>query len=80
MKKTMESNNTCIIEFQSKYCKQKEHNNCSNKWKGLGFEICCNCECHRKMMLGRDESLPNTINSPLNRNGEYIYHEKDSKR
>ena len=25
------NNNTYVIEFQSKYCKQKEHNNCSKK-------------------------------------------------
>ena len=43
----MESNNnTYGIDFQSKYCKQKEHNNCSNKWIGLGFTVTCTCNCH----------------------------------
>ena len=46
----MESNNnTCGIDFQSKYCKQKEHNNCSNKWIGLGFTVTCTCNCHNKI-------------------------------
>ena len=49
MKKTMESSNRYIIEFQSKYCKQKEHNNCSNKWKGLGFTVICTCNCHKEV-------------------------------
>jgi hypothetical protein len=56
-------------------CPFKHNNLCSRKWsaKFINHEIICNCECHRKMVLGRDESLPNTINSPLNRNGEYVY-------
>ena len=45
----MESNNTCIIEFQSKYCKKKEHNNCKNRWKGLGFTVTCTCNCHKEV-------------------------------
>ena len=46
----MESNNnTCGIDFQSKYCKQKEHNNCSNKWIGLGFTVTCTCNCHKEI-------------------------------
>lgn len=49
MKKTMEISNRYIIEFQSKYCKQKQHNNCSNKWKGLGFTVTCTCNCHKEV-------------------------------
>ncbi len=45
----MESNNSYIIEFQSKYCKQKEHNNCSNNWIGLGFTVTCTCNCHKEI-------------------------------
>ena len=46
----MESNNnTYGIDFQSKYCKQKEHNNCSNKWIGLGFTVTCTCNCHKEI-------------------------------
>ena len=43
------NNNTYVIEFQSKYCKQKEHNNCSNKWIGLGFTVTCTCNCHKEI-------------------------------
>jgi hypothetical protein len=45
----MENNNTCIIEFQSKNCKQEQHNNCSNKWIGLGFTVTCTCNCHKEI-------------------------------
>ena len=46
----MESNNNrYIIEFQSKYCKKKEHNNCSNIWNGLGFTVTCTCNCHKEI-------------------------------
>ena len=44
----MESSNKFILEFQSKYCKKKEHNNCSNRWKGLGFVVTCTCNCHKE--------------------------------
>jgi hypothetical protein len=57
------------------YCPFKHNDLCSRKWsaKFINHEIICNCECHRKQVLGRDEALPNTLNSPLNRNGEYEY-------
>jgi hypothetical protein len=45
----MENNNTCIIEFESKNCKQEQHNNCSNKWIGLGFTVTCICNCHKEI-------------------------------
>jgi hypothetical protein len=55
--------NDCIsLDFLGKRCKNNSHNLCDGQWKGLGFEICCNCECHRKQVLGRDESLSNTVN------------------
>ena len=50
------------ISFKSKECKKENHLLCNHQWKGLGFQVYCNCECHRKLVLGRDESLPNTIN------------------
>ena len=49
MKKTMESISPSLIEFQSKYCKEKQHNNCSNKWIGLGFTVTCTCNCHKEI-------------------------------
>jgi hypothetical protein len=45
----MKSNNRFILDFQSKYCKKKEHNNCSNRWKGLGFTVICTCTCHKEI-------------------------------
>ena len=45
----MESINRYVLEFQSKYCKKKEHNNCSNKWIGLGFTVTCTCNCHKEI-------------------------------
>lgn len=63
--------NTILIDFKSKSCKQEQHNGCSNKWNGLGFEVICTCDCHKKMMLDESCSLSNTKNSPSCRNGEY---------
>ena len=63
-----------LIEFCSNSCKNNCHNLCSRQWEGFGFQIVCNCTCHdKKKVLGRDESLPNTCNSPLTRKGEYEY-------
>lgn len=45
----MEINNISTIDFQSRYCKNEEHNNCSKKWKGLGFTVLCTCNCHIKL-------------------------------
>jgi len=45
----MESISPSLIEFQSKYCKRKEHNNCSNIWIGLGFTVTCTCNCHKEI-------------------------------
>lgn len=37
-----------VIDFLSRDCKYNEHNNCDNKWSGLGFEVICHCTCHKK--------------------------------
>ena len=34
---------------------------CGYQRKGFGFQIVCKCECHKKQVLGRVESQPNTI-------------------
>jgi len=60
------------LDFFSKECKNNYHNQCSSQWQGLGFQVYCNCECHKNQMLGRVESLPNTSNSPNKRDGEYV--------
>jgi hypothetical protein len=62
------------IDFISKDCKNKNHFICSHQWEGFGFQIICNCECHKKLVLGRIESLPNTFNSPNKSDGEYEHY------
>jgi hypothetical protein len=42
--------NNQILDFESKNCKQNDHNSCASKWHGLGFDIICNCRCHKKEM------------------------------
>jgi hypothetical protein len=48
-------------------------NNCNkiftSYWKAQGFDS-CKCESHRKLVLGRDESLPNTVNLLSNRSNK----------
>jgi hypothetical protein len=55
-------------------CPFKHNNLCSRKWsaKFINHEIICNCECHKKQVLGKVESLPNTCNSPNKCDGEYV--------
>jgi hypothetical protein len=65
--------NQDILEFSSKSCKTNFHNQCSGQWKGFGFQIICNCECHKKLVLGRIESLPNTINPLHKRSKDYEF-------
>ena len=36
-----------LLEFCSKHCKKNSHNECSYEWLGFGFQIHCNCECHK---------------------------------
>ena len=60
------------ISFKSKECKKETHLLCNHQWKGLGFQVYCNCECHRKLVLGRDESLPNTINLLSKKSDTYV--------
>lgn len=67
-------NNYYTLDFLGKRCKNNCHNLCDGEWVGLGFQVFCNCECHNnKIVLGKSSSFPNIINSPLNRNGEYVY-------
>jgi hypothetical protein len=68
------NNNINEISFKSKECKNNTHSYCSHQWKGFGFQIICNCECHKKLVLGRIESLPNTCNSPNKSEGEYEHY------
>ena len=49
--------------------------NCVRVWTNSLFNnsIICNCKCHRKQVLGRDESLlPNTIHLPSSGDRDYV--------
>jgi hypothetical protein len=37
-----------IINFISRDCKNAIHQNCCGIWRGLGFEVLCDCKCHKK--------------------------------
>ena len=52
-------------------CLFKHKDLCPRKWiaKFINHEIVCRCQCHREMVLGRVERLPNTINL-LSRSGK----------
>ena len=63
-----------LLEFCSKDCKNNSHNICIGHWVGLGFKVQCNCECHKKSVLGRDESLPNTLNLTSERRCYHAYY------
>jgi hypothetical protein len=47
-------NETNLVEFHSKHCKNKEHTMCCGLWVGLGFEVLCYCHCHRKNKMVLD--------------------------
>jgi hypothetical protein len=59
-----------IEEFFRKYCKYNYDNSCKNTRQLFGFQVFRKCEYYRKKVLGRDESLPNTINLPPNRSSK----------
>ena len=60
------------ISFKSKECKNKNHFLCGYQWKGFGFQIVCKCECHKKQVLGRVESQPNTIHLSSSGDADYV--------
>ena len=35
------------LAFVSTACKSNEHDNCHGKWYGYGFDIICECRCHK---------------------------------
>ena len=60
-------NNSIIeISFKSKECKNKFHSSCSHQWKGFGFQIVCNCECHDKKKVLRRDALLHDNNKEKN--------------
>jgi hypothetical protein len=64
------------LDFFGKECKKNYHNHCSGHWQGLGFQVYCNCECHRKLVLDKpilknDSNNENTVVVELNNKGEF---------
>ena len=64
------------VSFKSKECKNDYHNQCSYQWQGLGFQVYCNCECHRKLVLDEailkiDSNKENNVVVKLNNKGEF---------
>lgn len=58
-------NETCMIEFRSRDCKNYVHNRCDGTWHGLGYDIICDCVCHKKKDLALvDRCQPSTV--PVN--------------
>ena len=65
--------NLILIDFKSKQCKVNQHKKCSKRWKGLSFEVICNCSCHEKEeMLDESRGLSNTKLSPSEMNKKYV--------
>lgn len=50
-----------VIDFVSRECKHGIHQRCYGKWKGLGFEIVCNCKCGHK----KDYEALGSVEGPL---------------
>ena len=53
--------NIILIDFKSKQCKDDQHSICSNKWNGFGFEVICNCSCHKKGEVLDEGKSPSNI-------------------
>lgn len=65
--------NPILIDFKSRQCRENQHTICSNKWRGFGFEVICNCSCHKKVeMLGESNSLPKITKLPSIRSSNYV--------
>jgi hypothetical protein len=41
------------IDFLSRWCGTGEHSECAGAWQGLGFQVLCNCECHKEKRVVR---------------------------
>lgn len=36
------------LDFLGRDCKQNKHHECVDRWHGLGLQIYCHCDCHKK--------------------------------
>jgi hypothetical protein len=45
------------IDFLSRWCGTTgEHSECAGAWQGLGFQVLCNCECHKEKRVVRQQT------------------------
>jgi len=62
-----------LIEFCSKHCKSNIHSQCHEVWNGFGFEVICNCSCHKKgEMLDEGKSPSNITKLPSIRSSNNV--------
>jgi hypothetical protein len=52
-----------VIDFLSKDCKNREHQNCYGIWTGLGFRVNCCCLCHETSLFVREKKGEEGIQS-----------------
>ena len=64
-----------VIDFLSKGCKYKKHQECQGAWVGLGFQVVCNCICHhnnRIINTKSRETIERSIEYKRNRNRSVV--------
>src|SRR6478672_12944435 len=54
-----------VIDFLSKDCKNKVHQNCYGIWTGLGFKVNCCCLCHKNSSDLNEQKEEDTQNFNL---------------
>lgn len=58
------------IDFLSKDCRNKVHSLCRVEWEGLGLNVLCECDCHKKNNaadgFGSQDSAASQISSEVN--------------
>ena len=62
-----------VIDFLSKDCKNREHQNCYGNWTGLGFKVNCCCLCHERSLVVNEQkeegiqslNLKSKVNPPI---------------
>jgi len=49
------------VYFLNKYCRTEQHTICERQWSGFGFEIYCECFCHKKNVATERLSNPSSV-------------------
>lgn len=50
-----------FIDFTSRDCKESSHDECHVSWQGLGYEVVCNCACHKKDDKSHQEKICSAV-------------------